>query len=199
MKTQLLLTILLLLSGCGDLEHLTQSQSQTQQAPSVTPLSEPSTAVTEQPVAENPGEFTGKVIKVVDGDTIDVLTDDMETIRIRFSGVDTPERGQPFGNNATRMVKELVAGEIVRIVSQGDDRYDRTVGDIYYDGTLINLALVEAGLAWHYVKYAPNRTDLAKAEQNARARNIGLWAGSHKPIAPWDWRKLSKEERDEFR
>ncbi len=97
------------------------------------------------------------------------------------------------------MVKELVDGEIVRIVPQGEDRYDRTVGDIYYDGTLINLALVEAGLAWHYVKYAPDRDDLAKAEQNARARNIGLWAGSHKPIAPWDWRKLSKEERDEFR
>jgi hypothetical protein len=56
--------------------------------------------------------FTGKVIKVVDGNTIDVLTDDQETIRIRFSGIDTPERGQPFGNNVPRRLKELVAGEI---------------------------------------------------------------------------------------
>ena len=88
MKTQLLLTVLLLLSGCGDLEHLTQPQSQTQETPSVTPSSEPSTAVTEQPVDENLGEFTGKVIKVIDGDTIDVLTDSKETIRIRLNGID---------------------------------------------------------------------------------------------------------------
>ncbi|MEO2018936.1 MAG: hypothetical protein ABGZ53_31705 [Fuerstiella sp.] len=37
----------------------------------------------------------------MDGDTIDVLTDDKETIRLRFNGIDTPERGQPFGNNTT--------------------------------------------------------------------------------------------------
>ena len=57
---------------------------------------EPSTAVTEQPVAANPGEFTGKVIKVVDGDTVDVLTGDKETIRIRLNGIDCPERVQPL-------------------------------------------------------------------------------------------------------
>ena len=96
-------------------------------------------------------------------------------------------------------MKDSVLGNDVKVVSHGQDRYGRTVGDIYYDGTLINLSLVKAGLAWHYVKYAPDRDDLAGAEQKARADNIGLWAGSHKPIAPWDWRKLSKEERDEFR
>jgi len=76
-------------------------------------------------------------------------------------------------------VKELVAGEIVRIVSQGDDRYDRTVGDIYRDDTLINLSLVKAGLAWHYVKYAPDNTALREAEQRARGVTQGrraFWA-----------------------
>ena len=36
-------------------------------------------------------------------------------------------------------------------------------------------------------------------EDNARLKKLGLWGGSHKVIAPWDWRKLSKVERDEFR
>ena len=36
-------------------------------------------------------------------------------------------------------------------------------------------------------------------ENNARLKKLGLWGGSHKPIAPWDWRKLSKVERDEYR
>ena len=54
-----------------------------------------------------------KVIKVVDGDTIDVLTDDKETIRLRFNGIDTPERGQPFGNDATKFVSDTVGGKVI--------------------------------------------------------------------------------------
>ena len=55
------------------------------------------------PVTDQPGigPELYKVIKTVDGDTIDVLTEDKKTIRLRFNGIDTPERGQPFGNNAT--------------------------------------------------------------------------------------------------
>ena len=191
MKTTFLTLVLLFLTGCGEPQTITQPDIPVQQPADVT-----TPPVTPEQATAG---FAGKVIKVVDGDTIDVLTDDMETIRIRFSGIDTPERGQPFGNNATQMVKELVAGEIVRIVPQGDDRYDRTVGDIYYDGTLINLSLVKAGLAWHYVKYAPDDTALREAEQQAREMRSGLWGSSHGAIAPWDWRKMSKDERDEFR
>ena len=116
-----------------------------------------------------------------------------------LNGINCPEHGQPFGNNATQALKDSILGNVVKVVSRDQDRYDRTVGDIYYDGTLINLSLVKAGLAWHYVKYAPDRDDLADAEQDARADNIGLWAGSHKVIPPWDWRKMSKDERDEYR
>ena len=160
---------------------------------------EPSTATTERSEAEISAELTAKVIKVVDGDTIDVLTDDKETIRIRLNGIDCPERGQPFGNNAKQFVSDSVGGQMVRIVTHGDDRYGRAIGDIYHDGTLLNLSLVKAGLAWHYVKYATDREDLVQAEQQARALQTGLWGGSHEPIPPWDWRKMSKDERDEYR
>jgi micrococcal nuclease len=127
------------------------------------------------------------------------LTDDKQTIRIRFNGIDCPERGQPFGNNATESLKDSILGNVVKVVSHDQDRYGRTVGDIHHDGTLINLALVKAGLAWHYVKYAPDDTALREAEQQARRLEKGLWSGSHKIIAPWDWRKMSKDERDEYR
>ncbi|MCP4509640.1 MAG: hypothetical protein GY826_24960, partial [Fuerstiella sp.] len=72
-----------------------------------------------------------KVVKIVDGDTIDVLTEDKKTIRLRFNGIDTPERGQPFGNNATKFVSSTVGGKMVRLVMHGEDKYDRTIADIY--------------------------------------------------------------------
>ena len=148
-----------------------------------------------------------KVVKIVDGDTIDVLTEDKKTIRLRFNGIDTPERGQPFGNNATAFVSSTVGGQMVRLVTHGTDKYDRTIADIYLpvDDPLVNLPdlflnreLVRRGLAWHYKEYSDDKR-LADDENNARLKKLGLWGGSHKPIAPWDWRKLSKVERDEFR
>ena len=138
-------------------------------------------------------------MKVVDGDTIDVLTNDKQTIRIRLNGIDCPERGQPFGNNAAQSLKDSILGNVVKVVSHDQDKYGRTIGDIYHNGTLINLALVKAGLAWHYVKYAPDDTALREAEQQARRLETGLWSGSHKIIPPWDWRKMSNQERNEHR
>ncbi len=84
------------------------------------------------PVADQPGigPELYKVIKTVDGDTIDVLTADKKTIRLRFNGIDTPERGQPFGNNATAFVSSTVGGQMVRLVTHGKDKYDRTIADI---------------------------------------------------------------------
>ncbi|MEO2032551.1 MAG: thermonuclease family protein, partial [Planctomycetaceae bacterium] len=98
---------------------------------------------TQTPVAVQPGIGTQlyKVIKTIDGDTIDVLTEDNETIRLRFNGIDTPERGQPFGNNATEFVRDTVGGKMVRLVTHGEDRYDRTIADIYLavDDPLVEL------------------------------------------------------------
>ena len=63
----------------------------------------------------------------------------------------------------------------------------------------INGSLVTAGLAWHYVKYAPDDITLVEAETRARELKKELWSGSHKIIAPWDWRKMSQDERDLYR
>lgn len=151
-------------------------------------------------VAAPSGAWPGKVIGVSDGDTIDVLTSANEKIRLRLSAVDCPETGQPFGANAKKFVSERVGGRMVRVVETDRDRYGRIVAEVY-DGSRVtlNVALVEAGLAWHYKQYAADRTDIAAAEQQARSQLRGLWGGSHRPVAPWNWRKLSKVERDRYR
>ncbi len=114
---------------------------------------------------------------------------------------------KPFGNNATAFVSSTVGGQMVRLVTHGKDKYDRTIADIYLpvDDPLVNLPdlflnreLVRRGLAWHYKEYSDDRR-LAADAQHARSKKLGLWGGSHMVIAPWDWRKMSKVERDEFR
>ena len=63
------------------------------------------------------------------------------------------------------------AGKVIEVV---DGKYNRTIGDIDYDGTLINLAFVEAG---HNVKYAADQTDLIDVERKAQVDTTALWAG----------------------
>ena len=75
--------------------------------------SEPETtpeSVTEAPATSD--EITGKVVHILDGDTIDILTADKTTIRIRLHGIDAPEKGQPFGNTAKEFLSDNIGGKI---------------------------------------------------------------------------------------
>jgi hypothetical protein len=67
------------------------------------------------------------------------------------------------------------------------DRYGRTVARVVVDGEDLGLALVRAGLAWHYTHYS-NDVELARAESAARAAKRGIWSHA-KPIPPWEYRR----------
>lgn len=171
--------------------------------PTEEPSSEPASAT--GPI-DATNEITGRVVGIIDGDTIDILSDDKTTIRIRLNGIDAPEKGQPFGATAKEFLSESIGGLDVRVVTHGKDRYGRVIGDVYSSDdadslphlSTVNATMVVNGLAWHYVKYAPDRNDLADAEKWAREKRLRLWS-DRRSIAPWDWRKLSKEERDKLR
>jgi micrococcal nuclease len=68
--------------------------------------------------------FSGRVISVLDGDTIDVLHS-TNPERIRLSGIDCPEKGQAFGNRAKQATSALVFGKDVNIQTQGHDKHGR--------------------------------------------------------------------------
>ena len=70
------------------------------------------------------------------------------------------------------------------------DRYGRFVSRVSVGGEDLSLALVAAGLAWHYVRYSDDAA-LARAEADARRKKIGLWAQSV-PVAPWEFRRQSR-------
>ena len=131
--------------------------------------------------------FTGKVIKVTDGDTIVVLTEDKKQVKIRLEGIDCPESNQDFGNKAKQAVSDLCFGKEVTIIKSGEDRYGRTLAFVFVGDVNVNKELLRQGLAWHY-KYFNKDEELAKLEQEARQKKIGLWSLAN-PVAPWDFRR----------
>ena len=135
------------------------------------------------------GDVSGKVISVLDGDTIKVLHNNQPE-RIRLQGIDCPEKGQAFGQRAKQVTSEWVFGKEVTLHIYGKDKRGRTIADVVLsDGTNLSHLLVRDGWCWWYKRYAPNNVILEELERRARASRIGLWAETD-PIPPWLYRKL---------
>ena len=142
------------------------------------------------------GLLEGKVVSVHDGDTITLLDATQRQHKIRLAGIDAPELGQAYGRVSRQHLADQVAGRTVVIEWSKRDKYQRLVGKVLLNGRDINITLIEAGLAWHYKKYATeqspeDRQRDARAEEKASASRLGLWQDSH-PVPPWAYRKAKK-------
>lgn len=132
-----------------------------------------------------------KVIKISDGDTIMVLTEDKRVVRVRLFGVDTPEKGQERGKQAADFTKSIAALQNVDVQEMGVDRYGRLDGKVTLpDGKILNAELVTNGWAWVYRDYC--KAAWEKLEAQARAKRVGLWQDKN-PQAPWEWRREQRE------
>jgi len=137
------------------------------------------------------GEFSGSVVGVLDGDTIEIVHAHQPE-RIRLSGIDCPEKGQAYGQRAKQATSARVFGKEVTLRTFGKDRYGRTIADVILpDGANLNQILVKEGMCWWYRKYAPANTVLEQLETDAREKQMGLWDDAQ-PIPPWEWRKAKR-------
>lgn len=142
--------------------------------------------------------ISGKVIGVMDGDTIEVLDATKTPRRIRLEGIDAPEKAQPFGARSKQHLSDQVFGKHVEVLSNKTDKYGRTVGKVMVGGKDANLGQVRSGFAWHYKEYqkeqsASDRVAYANAETSARDMKSGLW-NDLKPMPPWEWRHGGKNQ-----
>lgn len=134
--------------------------------------------------------FKGKVVKVIDGDTLDVLRGH-QIERIRLWQIDAPERYQPFGLASKQYLLEVAANRVVTVRVETVDSYGRTVGEIFLpDGRNLNQQIVANGYAWHYRRFSKG-PEYGEMEQLARSRRAGLWQDK-KPIPPWLWRDANR-------
>ena len=116
------------------------------------------------------------VVSVIDGDTIELQSGR----RVRYLGIDTPEPGEYYADEATARNVELVEGKIVELQSgkRDEDEYGRLLRYVYVDGIFVNAELVAQGYATAYI-FDPNdrySQILVQLEQYAKMRGRGLWA-----------------------
>lgn len=155
-----------------------------------------------------PADITGRVVSVTDGDTVKVRDADKVLHKVRLSGIDAPERNQPYGSASRKHLASLVANKEVRVETSGEDQHGRVLGKVWVQpagcqtcGKTLNTnhAQVLAGMAWWYRYHADeqspeDRGRYESAEDEARARGWGLWADPN-PVSPYEWRRAERSKK----
>jgi micrococcal nuclease len=118
----------------------------------------------------------------VDGDTVELA----DGRRVRYLGINTPERGQPLFQEATAANRRLTEGRRAWLVldTQQTDRFGRVLAYLWVGERFVNLELVRQGYANAYTE-PPNvrySEEILAAEQEARRAGLGLWAMADLPI-----------------
>lgn len=146
--------------------------------------------------------FPAEVLSIHDGDSITarrVGAKQEKPQKVRIYGIDCPELGQPYGEEARALAKQVLDGKTVEIVpAQKGKSYKREVGGIVLvsDMLVIQDALVSAGLAWVDDRFCKLPVcDLWRLHQReAKAAGRGLWV-DEAAVPPWTWRKMQRTKQ----
>ncbi|HTK04571.1 MAG TPA: thermonuclease family protein [Candidatus Eisenbacteria bacterium] len=183
------LSLLLLGAGCEATPAPATTPKQIEVSKPVTNVPPEAATPGIKPAAQ-PARDLHKVVKVVDGDTVDIDIDG-KTERIRIIGINTPETVDPrrpvecFGKEASARAKQLLDGKSVRLEadpSQGErDKYDRLLRFVFLeDGTDFGKTMIKDGYAYEYTYDSPYKYQSAykAAQRDAESGKRGLWADS---------------------
>ena len=133
-------------------------------------------------------QVSSQELRVVDGDTIHLNGE-----KIRFTGIDTPELKQtcikegviyPCGVTAKEILIKKIGDNKVECISEGKDRYKRTLAECFVNDESLSSYLVRNGYAFAYRKYSKK---FIPDEDYAKANKIGMWSMNFD--YPWDYRK----------
>ncbi|EAK0449098.1 thermonuclease family protein [Campylobacter upsaliensis] len=138
-----------------------------------------------QNLTQNDESFEARVVRVIDGDTLDILSIRGQE-RVRIYGIDAPELKQEFGSKSKAYLQQLVLNQNLTIFYKDKDRYDRIVARITLRGEDVGRRLVSEGYAWAY--WTKNyELEQIKAKEQKR----GLWRAKN-PKEPSKWRKANQ-------
>ena len=131
------------------------------------------------------------ILSIGDGDTIRVRQAG-KALTVRLACIDAPETAQgSYGQQARAYLQQrLPIGREVTLAIKATDRYGRTVAEVISEIN-INLALVEAGLAFAYRQYLGgcDANAYLEAEERASRSRLGVWQVQGGITRPWDFRR----------
>jgi micrococcal nuclease len=141
--------------------------------------------------------INAKVISVLDGNTLEVLTQDERKLKVLLYGIDSPELGQNFGKEAKIYLEGLVLNKEVAMETQGKDSFGNHVVIIIVENRVdLSVELLKQGLAWTSEKDVPK--DLEPYRTWAQRKGRGLWQEQN-PIAPWMYRRQQAMQKPKIR
>ena len=132
----------------------------------------------------------GKVLRVIDGDTIELLVKQENIkqspkIKVRLFGIDAPEKKQAFGKEAKEYLSSLILDKEITLIINDKDKYQRTIGTILLNDKDINKEMVKNGYAWAYESYS---TKYLTEQADAQMFKLGLWQDEN-AIKPSEFRR----------
>lgn len=141
-------------------------------------------------------EWTGRVVAIIDGDTIIVDRSDGHSppVHVRLWGIDAPELAQRGGIESREALRVQIGNQWVTVVNKGIDQWGRELGWVNRSETNINIAMVASGWAWWYAYFAPTSSELHVSQQAAQSSRIGVWKW-RESIPPWKFRQTTHRRR----
>jgi len=129
--------------------------------------------------------WQGKVVRVLDGDTIEVLNYKHQIVRIHLYGVESPTTSQYFGSQAAQYCRQLVAGNVVEVTNICRDFLGRMRSMVWVDDVSVNEEMVRAGFAWVTNPYglSPSCGKWLGVQQEARMSGLGMWSALDEMLA----------------
>ena len=110
----------------------------------------------------------GKAI-IIDGDTIKISGE-----KIRFAGIDTPEKNKIGHEFSKKKLKQKIDNNIVTCIREKKlDPWGRTVAECFIGNESISSFMVKNGYACDYVKYSKRK--YAKEQEYAKTNKLGIW------------------------
>tara|TARA_B100001540_G_scaffold290820_1_gene287823 strand:- start:857 stop:1321 length:465 start_codon:yes stop_codon:yes gene_type:complete len=122
--------------------------------------------------------------RIIDGDTIEINKE-----KIRFSGINSPERNEVGYRLAKDKLIDKISNNIVICLREKNkDKYRRTVAECFINGESLSSFMVKKGYACDYIFYSKGK--YSKEQQYAKANKLGIWKMQYNPS--WEYKCRNK-------
>jgi micrococcal nuclease len=131
-------------------------------------------------------DFIGEVTAVIDGNTLEIKSNDNQIYKVVLAGIDSPEPGQTFSDKAHKLLEKLMLGKKVSVKLSGKDRLGNYVATVMKGDLDPRTELLEEGLAWTAERNPIPELEAIRVKAKEKAK--GLWKEEN-PTPPWIFRR----------